>query len=376
MTEIEKVIKVHEEQIASGYTCVDKKSKYAKDIDENYPDWYNGNKYGFDWCTVYFDWCMIKAFGEERARQILNRPKNSLGAGVRYSREYLKSIGRVGNTPKVGCAVYFGTLPYPHHIGFVYKVTEKMIYTYEGNCYVSQGVSGVKAKQYSLDYWDILDYGYPVYDESPEPGPKELDGYKVGNTYQVFVDDLRVRDGAGVNYEAVSVLNTGDKIVCKALCHDADGNTWMEFEKGWACAIWRGIRYIDEPVKDGWVKRDDKWYYYENGKMVKNEWRMYKGDSFYLGSDGAMVTGWHTVNDKSYYFYDDGHKAYCEWVDGIFIGMDGVEENADKAKWKHNKTGWWFEDANGWYPKNRTLVINGIEYEFDSVGYVKEDNKK
>ena len=373
MTDVEKVIKVHEEQVASGYTCVDKKSKYAKDIDDNYPDWYNGKKYGYDWCTVYFDWCMIKAFGEEKARKILNRPKKSLGAGVRYSREYLKSIGRVGNEPKVGCAVYFGTLPYPHHIGFVYKVTDKMIYTYEGNCYVSKGVSGVKARSYNRSYKDILDYGYPVYDESPEPSLKELDGYKVGNTYQCVVDDLSVRKGAGTNYAKVADLKEGDKILCSALCHDSDGNTWMQFDKGWACAIWKDTRYIAEPVEDGWVKRDGKWYYYYDGVMLKGEWLRYKGDMYYLDDDGVMVTDWQIVNRCEYYFYADGHMANSEWVDGYCINHDGKVDKNVKAKWKHNAKGWWFEDSNGWYPKNRHVVINRIEYEFDEAGYLIED---
>ena len=191
MTELEKVLQSFAEQIASGYTCTDKKSKYAKDIDDHMDEWqwYNGKKYGFDWCTVFFDWNFINALGVDRARTVLNRPKNSMGAGVRYSREYLKQLGRVGNEPKVGCAVYFGSLPYPHHIGFVYKVTDSMIYTYEGNCYVSQGVSGVKARSYKRTNSDILDYGYPVYSDEPEPDPKELDGFKVGNNYEVICSD-------------------------------------------------------------------------------------------------------------------------------------------------------------------------------------------
>lgn len=168
LPEIEKLIKVFAAEV--GYTCKDKLNKYAKDIDENHPDWYNGRKYfkGADWCTIYFDWCFITAFGEERAREILNRPKKSLGAGVRYSREYLKAKGRVDQKVYPGSAIYFGTLPYPHHIGFVYKVENKRIYTYEGNVSYSSGVTGVKAKDYSISYSDILDFGHPLYKEEEE----------------------------------------------------------------------------------------------------------------------------------------------------------------------------------------------------------------
>ena len=374
MTELEKVIKSFEEQIASGYTCVDKKSKYAYDIDHNHPDWYNGNKYGFDWCTVFFDWNFINALGEDRARKVLNRPKDSMGAGVRYSREYLKSIGRVGDEPKVGCAIYFGDLPYPRHIGFVYKVTASMVYTYEGNCYVSKGVSGVKAKSYKRTNSDILDYGYPVYDESPDPGPKELDGYKVGETYEVKYDALTVRKGPGTNYEAIGSLDKGSTVVCLALSKDSSNRTWMQHKTGWSCAHEGDKRYIDTVgQKTGWIKTDGKWYYYDpEGNLVVSAWQLYKGDWYYLGSDGAMLTGWQTIGSATYYFYpnDDGHMASEEWVDGLFIDATGKQTYKKKGSWKSNSSGKWFVDEYGWYPKNRTIRIDRTDYEFDKNGYV------
>ena len=372
MTEMEKVIKSFADQVASGYTCENKQSKYAKDIDTNYPDWYNGKKCGFDWCTVFFDWNFIHALGEERARKVLNRPKNSLGAGVRYSREYLKSIGRVGNEPKVGCAVYFGTLPYPRHIGFVYKVTDKMIYTYEGNCYVAKNVSGVKARSYQRTNSDILDYGYPVYEEgpSPEPDPKELDGYKVGNTYEVVcTGDLMIRKGPGISYDKTGELHKGDRIICTALRHDEYLNTWLEFDKGWSCGLHEGTRYITDPVKNGWIKSDGAWYYYIDGKMVTSDWVLYKGEYYYLGPDGCMVTGWFVIDQNEYFFYPDGHQAVMEWKDGYFLDETG-KRNGRKGSWKHNNKGWWFIDEAGWYPKSRWIRINGIGYEFDAEGYM------
>ena len=375
MTELEKVIKSFAEQIASGYTCEDKKSKYAKDIDDNYPDWYNGKKYGHDYCTVFYDWNFIHAMGEDRARTVLNRPKKSCGAGVRWSRQYLLDIGRVGTTPKVGCAVYFGKLPYPRHIGFVYKVTESMIYTYEGNCYVSQNVSGVKARSYKRTDPDILDYGYPVYKDgpAPEPDPKEMDGYKVGSVYEVICNDpLNIRKGPGTAYEKTGSLKKGDLIECKALRHDGSGNTWLEFSAGWACGIYQGEKYIAEPKKQrGWVKDGGKWYFYnDNGQMVKNGWVTYKGDKYRMGPDGSMLTGWQTIDKMDYYFHASGAMACGEWRDGWFLDMDG-RKTGDKGAWKKDDKGRWFQ-AGTWYPKNRWIRIDGRDYEFDGAGYVKE----
>ena len=370
---MDKVIAVFEREVNSGYTCKDKKSKYAKDIDDHMDEWqwYNGRKYSFDWCTVFFDWCHIDALGVDRAREVLNRPKNSMGAGVRYSREYLKALGRVGNEPKVGCAVYFGDLPYPRHIGYVYKVTDTMIYTYEGNCYVSNGISGVKAKSYKRTNPDILDYGYPVY--STQPSPKELDGYKVGNTYQVHYDDLQIRKGPGENYQSIGQLNTDDLIVCAGLASDKNGSTWLEHKTGWSCGRKGTTRYIGEIKKStGWVKKDDKWYYFdESGKMLRSAWTVYKGNLYYLGADGVMVEGWQTVGGYKYYFYPkEGHRANAEWIDGLFLDGSGRQLYDKKGTWKHNDKGWWFVDEYGWYPKSRSMMINRVEYEFDDHGYM------
>lgn len=79
-------------------------------------------------------------------------------------------------------------------------------------------------------------------------------------------------------------------------------------------------------VKNGWVKKNDKWYYYKNGKKLKSAWVYYKdkyyylkpGDgvmaekefitsetdnqTYYLAKDGVMVTGWQKIKKKWYYF--------------------------------------------------------------------------
>ena len=203
MTEIEKVLEYAKSQV--GYTCKDKKNKYALDIDahQNTWDWYNGRKAGFDWCTIFFDYCFIAALGVERARTVLNRPKHSLGAAVRYSREYLLAKGRVSKTPQVGCAVYFGNLPYPHHIGLVYKVTKDMIYTYEGNCTYSGGLTGVKARSYKRTYSDILDYGMPLYSEEPIPPKPKEDEMKFGE-----LKELWYRKGNVFKGDAVEVVQS------------------------------------------------------------------------------------------------------------------------------------------------------------------------
>jgi peptidoglycan hydrolase-like protein with peptidoglycan-binding domain len=77
-------------------------TKYARDIDENYPNFYNGKKNGFAWCDVFVDWCFIQAFGETTALKLLCAPQKSAGAGCPYSANYFRANNQFYKSPKVG----------------------------------------------------------------------------------------------------------------------------------------------------------------------------------------------------------------------------------------------------------------------------------
>ena len=81
------------------------------------------------------------------------------------------------------------------------------------------------------------------------------------------------------------------------------------------------ILYFDKDgrqAKDKIVQIDGKTYYFDknNGRMVKNQWasvnvggispasKDYR--SYYLGNDGAAVTGWQDIDGKHLYFTDTG----------------------------------------------------------------------
>ncbi len=139
-------------------------NKYARDIDEKYPDWYNGKKNGYDWCDIFVDWCFITAYGRNDAQRLLCQPNHSLGAGCEYSYGYFKVNGQTGSTPKIGAQIFFGDLD---HTGIVVDFDSNYVWTVEGN-----SGNEVKKKKYSRnDSW-IYGYGYPKYDEEmPTPTP-------------------------------------------------------------------------------------------------------------------------------------------------------------------------------------------------------------
>ena len=180
----EAVIKVAESQIgyhekASNSQLDDKNAnagnnnwnKYARDIDEKYPDFYNGKKNGYDWCDIFVDWCFITAYGRSDAQRLLCQPNNSLGAGCEYSYGYYKVNGQTGSIPKKGAQIFFGDLD---HTGIVVDFDSSYVWTVEGN-------SGNEVKKYSRnDSW-IYGYGYPKYDEEmPTPTPTPTPS---GNTW-------------------------------------------------------------------------------------------------------------------------------------------------------------------------------------------------
>lgn len=132
-------------------------TKYSDDFDKNYPDFYNTKKQGAEWCDIFVDWCMVKAYGVEVAHKLLCQPKKSSGAGVVYSYGYYKKNNQVGTEPRVGSQAFFGTNQKNlHHTGLVIEVNGDRVKTIEGNA-----GNEVKIKEYNAR--EIYGFGYPDY---------------------------------------------------------------------------------------------------------------------------------------------------------------------------------------------------------------------
>lgn len=83
-------------------------------------------------------------------------------------------------------------------------------------------------------------------------------------------------------------------------------------------------QYDRVTVPTGWQKSGSKWYYYENGQKVKSAWREITGKSgtfrYYLGADGAMLTGTQKIGGKVYHLHE---KAACGLPEGALVITDG-----------------------------------------------------
>ena len=140
-------------------------NKYARDIDNKYPNFYNGKKNGYSWCDIFVDWCFIECFGYEKALKMLYQPTKSAGAGCKYSANYYKVHNAFYQQPQVGDQVFFGDYGNEGHTGIVVAVNGNIITTVEGNTSGGYGVEsngdGVYLKKYNISTQYIPGFGRP-----------------------------------------------------------------------------------------------------------------------------------------------------------------------------------------------------------------------
>ncbi len=71
---------------------------------------------------------------------------------------------------------------------------------------------------------------------------------------------------------------------------------------------------IDENVVFGWNKINEKWFYFNGNKFVTGVQRI--DDDFYLfAKNGALRTGWQTVNKRRCYYDYETHSPVFGWVE-------------------------------------------------------------
>lgn len=151
-------------------------TKYARDFDEKYPNWYNGKKNGYAWCDMFVDWCFLTAYGYQDALRLLCQPEKSAGAGCTYSLMYYRNKGQFHTSgPKPGDQIFFSTAHSTSnvsHTGIVESTDGKKVYTIEGNT-----SDRCARRSYALSDPYIVGYGRPAYDEE-----KDSSGGSTGQT--------------------------------------------------------------------------------------------------------------------------------------------------------------------------------------------------
>lgn len=143
---------------ASNYT------KYARDLDAI--KYFNGLKNGpaGEWCAITNCWYQYKVLGDGiSARAALYQPdaKYNCGAGCTWQAGYFRENNAFFTSPQPGDWIFFGVAGDERHTGTVVEVSDKTVYTIEGNV-----KNQVMLLSYSIDDPSIVGYGRPKYEKN------------------------------------------------------------------------------------------------------------------------------------------------------------------------------------------------------------------
>jgi len=118
---------------------------------------------------------------------------------------------------------------------------------------------------------------------------------------------------------------------------------------------------------------DEEWYYFQSsGKMAENQKLVYKGKTYYFGSDGRMMTGWVTYDsdgsvdtaysfeaDNTYYCDETGARVQLDWVK---TSEPGTDDDYDADEY------WYYFKSTGKAAVGRQSNVAGQTYFFDTEG--------
>ena len=112
---------------------------------------------------------------------------------------------------------------------------------------------------------------------------------------------------------------------------------------------------VNSDMKTGWISKQGypglEWYYYdlESGKQLSG-WQEIDGKKYYLTSRGAYSGHIYTIDGKDYYFDPVTRELITGWFE-----LSGSKYYADP-------------NDGGALASNKTLIIDGISYTFNSGG--------
>lgn len=235
---------------------------YQRDLAEiNY---FNSSKKGVAWCAVFLAWCFVQAFGKTAALKLLCQPSSSnAGAGCTSAANYFKKKNQfVEADPEIGDVIFFYSSDKTEysHVGLVYKVDSKYVYTVEGNTTksgigVPDNGGAVNKQKYKLDADRIAGYGRPNYgtqgEDSAEQNADATPDYNltpawVHGTTSGAVNYRQKPSKTAANVSGMKKIPEGEQVGIKT----TDG-TWAAVEyKGYKGYVMMEFLTYDNPNAD------------------------------------------------------------------------------------------------------------------------------
>lgn len=125
-------------------------------------------------------------------------------------------------------------------------------------------------------------------------------------------------------------------------------------------------KYSEEWIKGKWYNKDGSQTYKGtlSWKCNSKGWWVEDSAGWYPQSQ------WQKIDGVWYYFNSSGYMASNEYYNGYWFNSDGSWDSQYYLTWKCNSKGWWVEDKSGWWPANKWLKVDGDWYYFNSSGYM------
>lgn len=124
-------------------------------------------------------------------------------------------------------------------------------------------------------------------------------------------------------------------------------------EDGAMATGWKTIEgatyYFDKEgaMATGWLKLDGKHYYLDDGGQLITGWMAIEEKVYYFApEDGAMTVGWQSLEDKLYYFAPEGHTV-SGWVEVEGIRYQFAEDGSTVTGWFEDDSGRYFLGEDG-----------------------------
>ena len=235
---------------------------------------------------------------------------------------------KFGKVPHYGDRVYFYTssLGRVSHVGLVIEVKKKgsvyTIKTAEGNTSSTVeferngGTFAIKTYSFTLDQVGgknrINGFGTPNFSNETCTA-EELVAVELAEIgYIEKASNSRLGDIERNSTEEEKKANPGSNNYTKygKFYGIVDGQ-WCEMSQAW-CGY---IACKNHNSKNGWVKENDSWYYFQNGAKVKDKWLMLDGRWYVFVGDGrAVQDNWFQSNGSWYYLGSDCAMLENQWL--------------------------------------------------------------
>ena len=190
--------------------------------------------------------------------------------------------------------------------------------------------------------------------EVPKPAVKQQGWVKENNTWFYYENGTLVKNKWAGNYW----LGADGKMVT---------NAWVDNGRYYvgSTGLWdKDAKKQEAPKpavkKQGWVKENNAWFYYENGTLARNKW----AGNYWLGADGKMVTNaW--VDNGRYYVGSTGL-----W-DKDAKKQEAPKPGEKKHGWVKADNTWYYYEQNGTLARNKWI---GDTYWVDKDGKMVTEN--